>query len=46
MAGKLTDYLVALENHRDPVQVRGQVDQTVNRLVTALWDRAREPAPS
>lgn len=43
-AAKLDDHVKALEAGRDPLQVRSDADQTVEKLVTALRTKAKEVA--
>jgi hypothetical protein len=43
-AAKFDGYLAAVGAGQDPLQVRGQADETINRLLATLRDRAKTPA--
>jgi hypothetical protein len=43
-AAKLDAHLTAVEAGEDPAKVRAAADETVNRLIAALRERARERA--
>jgi hypothetical protein len=43
-AAKLDTHLAAVEAGQDPLEVRAEVDDTINRLIAALREKAGKPA--